>query len=136
MSVWVAGGGAWGLRERAVPFSYDAPLADLVAAAPDRRAAEALVDCEFSFAIRQPDASVITLSTLALHVVSYATLALGHPIVHRDEFAALILTPYFMGWVSRASVTLVRLRNVTSLRLWRLNGSFCEAQMYVDRRTA
>ena len=62
-SMYLAGDTAMFVRDRVVPLRSGTSLADLVAAA-DRADAEALVDCEFSFAVRQGNAFVITLSTL------------------------------------------------------------------------
>jgi two-component system, NtrC family, sensor kinase len=79
-------------------------------------------------------APAITWSTLAMHVASYATLAIGRPIIHRDEVAALILTPIFMGWVTWASTALVGLLKWTSMRLGQVNGELQETQRLLEHR--
>ena len=79
-------------------------------------------------------APAITWATLGLHVVSYATISVGLTISNRNEVAALILTPIFMGWVTWASTSLIGLLKWASSRLGQLNGELQENQRMLEDR--
>ena len=79
-------------------------------------------------------APAITWATLALHVVSYATVSAVLSVRSRDEIAALILTPIFMGWVTWASTSLINLLKWASARLGQLNGKLQENQRLLEER--
>ena len=76
----------------------------------------------------------ITWATFGLHVISYATVSAVLSIRNRDEVAALILTPIFMGWVTWASTSLIELLKWASTRLGQLNGELQENQRLLERR--
>lgn len=79
-------------------------------------------------------APAITWATLALHVVSYAVISLSHAVRTRDELAALILTPIFMGWVTWAGTSMVGLLKWASARLGQLNDELQENQRLLEHR--
>jgi len=79
-------------------------------------------------------APAITWATLGLHVISYATISVGLTITNRNELAALILTPIFMGWVTWASTSLIGLLKWASSRLGQLNGELQENQRLLEHR--
>ena len=79
-------------------------------------------------------APAITWATLGLHVVSYATVSAVLSIHSRDQVAALILTPIFMGWVTWASTSLINLLKWASARLGQLNGELQENQRLLEQR--
>jgi signal transduction histidine kinase len=79
-------------------------------------------------------APAVTWATLGLHVVSYATISGGLANRTRDEMAALILTPVFMGWVTWASTSLIGLLKWASARLGQLNGELRENQRLLEHR--
>lgn len=79
-------------------------------------------------------APAITWATLGLHVVSYATISGGLATRNRDELAALILTPIFMGWVTWAGTSLIGLLKWASARLGQLNGELQENQGLLEHR--
>jgi signal transduction histidine kinase len=76
----------------------------------------------------------ITWATLAMHVVSYASISMALEVRNRDEIAALILTPIFMGWVTWASTALIGLLKWASARLGQLNGELRENQGLLEQR--
>jgi two-component system NtrC family sensor kinase len=76
----------------------------------------------------------ITYATLGLHVISYASISVGSSVNTRDEIAALILTPIFMGWVTWAGTALVGLLKWASARLGQLNGELRENQQLLEHR--
>lgn len=76
----------------------------------------------------------ITWATLGLHVLSYAAVAFGQEIETRNEVAALILTPVFMGWVTWASTSLAGLLKWASARLSQLNAELQENQRLLEQR--
>lgn len=76
----------------------------------------------------------ITWATLGLHVISYAAISLALEVKTRDEFAALILTPIFMGWVTWASTALVGLLKWASARLGQLNAALQDNQQLLEHR--
>lgn len=79
-------------------------------------------------------APMVTWFTLAFHSASYAMLALSRPITGRDEVAALILTPVFMGWVTWASTSLSGLLKWAGWRLRQLNVQLQENQSLLEDR--
>ncbi len=79
-------------------------------------------------------APAITWATLAVHVVSYATVSAVLSVRSRDEIAALILTPIFMGWVTWASTSLINLLKWASARLGQLNEKLQENQRLLEER--
>lgn len=76
----------------------------------------------------------ITWATLGLHVISYSAISLALAVRNRDEIAALILTPIFMGWVTWASTALIGLLKWASSRLGQLNGELQENQRLLEHR--
>lgn len=76
----------------------------------------------------------ITWATLAFHVVSYAAISLALEVKTRDEIAALILTPLFMGWVTWASTALIGLLKWASSRLGQLNAELQDNQQLLEHR--
>lgn len=79
-------------------------------------------------------APAITWATLGLHVISYATVSGGLAHRNRDEIAALILTPIFMGWVTWAGTSLIGLLKWASSRLGQLNGELQDNQRLLEHR--
>ena len=78
-------------------------------------------------------APAVTWATFVLHVASYAIVSAGQ-VRSRDEAAALILTPIFMGWVTWASTSLIGLLKWASTRLGHLNEQLQENQQLLEDR--
>lgn len=79
-------------------------------------------------------AHAITWATLGLHVISYLTVSSGLSLQNRDQVAALILTPIFMGWVTWASTALIGLLKWASAKLGQLNDELQENQRSLEGR--
>lgn len=79
-------------------------------------------------------AHVITWATLGLHVISYLVVSSGLSLQNRDQVAALILTPIFMGWVTWASTALIGLLKWASAKLGQLNDELQENQRSLEHR--
>ncbi|MDX1969733.1 MAG: ATP-binding protein [Planctomycetaceae bacterium] len=79
-------------------------------------------------------APIITYSTLALQVASFATVALSQGMTERAAFASLILTPVVMGWVAWASTSLADLLKRASGRLSELNSALQQNQLHLEER--
>lgn len=78
----------------------------------------------------------VTWTTFAFHTVSYTTLALSRSMLSRDQIAALILMPIFIGWVTWACVSLSELLKWASVRLRELNGKLQQNQSLLEHRIA
>jgi signal transduction histidine kinase len=79
-------------------------------------------------------APAITWATLGMHVISYAAVSIPLGVRSRDELAALMLTPIFMGWVTWASTSLIGLLKWASSRLGQLNGQLQDNQRLLEDR--
>lgn len=79
-------------------------------------------------------AHAITWATLGLHVISYLVVSSGLSLQNRDQVAALILTPVFMGWVTWASTALIGLLKWASAKLGQLNDKLQENQRLLEDR--
>lgn len=83
-------------------------------------------------AIRYP--RQITFITLALHALSYATLALTGKVSARDEITTFILVLILLGWVTWASTALVELLKSAGRRLAQLNAALRTNQALLEDR--
>lgn len=78
----------------------------------------------------------ITYSTFALHVASYAVVALNHGIATTEEWTSLVLTPVVVGWATWASTALSGLLKKASMRTAELNAALQQHQALLEDRIA
>lgn len=80
--------------------------------------------------------AVTTYTTFALHVTSFAGVALARGVVERDQLSSLVLTPIFIGWVAWAGTSLAGLLKQAGQRLTELNAALQENQTLLEQRIA
>jgi signal transduction histidine kinase len=78
--------------------------------------------------------AVTTYTTFALHVTSFAVVALARGVDERDQLASLVLTPIFIGWVAWAGTSLAGLLKQAGQRLTALNAALQENQSLLEQR--
>ncbi|MBM4074224.1 MAG: two-component sensor histidine kinase [Planctomycetes bacterium] len=78
----------------------------------------------------------VTWSTLAMHSLSFTSVALVQGITTKDDLASILLTPIFMGWVTWASTSLAGLLKWAGWRLRQLYEALRENQQLLERRIA